>query len=229
VLVERATIDVIGAGAVGSNLLESLAPVLGPGCELRIFDFDRVGPENLAVQPAFSEADVGRAKAEVMAEKLAPVCDSGLDIRPLVERYEERPGQLSPASLRVACPDTFAARKYLNDCSLADGVPLVEAGVSPLVAQQRSYIPGRTACLEHRIPDLARRAANERDRARCPEERALTLPGTSMICGGILALEALRALQPDALGQASAGSVVYDARFPERFGVVDARPPCTHR
>ena len=63
---------------MGTHLLESIAPMLGPGCELRIVDFDQVGPENLATQPAFSTVDVGRPKAIVMAEKLAPFCDPEL-------------------------------------------------------------------------------------------------------------------------------------------------------
>jgi molybdopterin/thiamine biosynthesis adenylyltransferase len=228
VCIESEIVEVIGAGAIGTNFLESLAPVLGPGCELRIFDFDQVGPENLAIQAAFSPEDVGRWKATVMAERLAPLCDPALDIRPLVLGYEDRPASLSLPSLRVVCPDRFATRKHANDRSLADGVPLVEAASSPLAAQQRSYLPGWTACLEHRIPRLAARAAREGARASCSEEHALTLPGTNMICGGILAAEALRTLRPEALGGPSSGTVVYDARFPQRFGVVDVRPACVH-
>jgi molybdopterin/thiamine biosynthesis adenylyltransferase len=202
--------------------------MLGPDCELRIFDFDEVGPENLAVQAAFSPDDVGRPKATVMAEKLAPLCHPALHIRAMVMRHEERPPTSARPSLRVACPDTFAARKRVNDCSIADGVPLVEAGSSPLASQERTYLPGRTACLEHRIPRFSERAASERDRAPCAAEQAFTLPGTNMICAGILAAEALRALQPENFGWPSTGTVVYDARFPERFGLVDMRPACFH-
>ena len=226
--VENAIVDVIGAGGVGIHLLESLVPLLGDGCELRIFDFDEVGPENLAVQPAFSGEDIGRPKAVAIAEKLAALSDPGLDLRPMPIRYEERPRRLARPSLRIACPDTFAARRYLNDCSLGDGVPLAEAGSSPLAAQGRVYLPGRTACLEHRIPRLAELAAEESDRATCSLAHALTLPGTNMICGGILAAEALRALDPDRFGPPSRGTIAYDARFPARFGVIDTRPPCSH-
>ncbi len=49
-----------------------------------------------------------------------------------------------------------------------------------------------------------------------------------MVCGGILAAEALRALRPQEFGWPSTGTVVYDAHFPERFGVIDLRPPCSH-
>jgi molybdopterin/thiamine biosynthesis adenylyltransferase len=227
--IESASIDVMGAGAIGTHLCESLTPLLGVACELRIFDPDCVGPENLSVQPVYASEDIGRSKAEVMAEKLKAVSDPGLKIIPMVMRYEDRPQKLARPSLRVACPDTFSARKYANDCSIADGVPLVEAGCSPLTAQQRSYLPGRTSCLEHRLASLANRAAGEQDRASCTLEQALTLPGTTMIAGGILALEALRALDPQRFGWPSRGTVTYDARFPNRFGVIDLRAPCVHR
>jgi molybdopterin/thiamine biosynthesis adenylyltransferase len=229
VCIESSIIELIGAGAVGTHFLETFGPILGPGCELRIFDFDDVGLENLALQAAFSPEDVGRPKATVMAEKLAPMCHPALDLRPMAMRYEERPPTLSRPSLRVACPDSFAARKQANDCSIADGVPLVEAGSSPLASQERTYLPGRTACLEHRIPRLSERAASERERASCAADQAFTLPGTNMVCAGILAAEALRALQPEKFGWPSTGTVVYDAHFPERFGLIDDRPPCSHR
>ncbi len=225
---EVAVVEVLGAGGVGTHLLESLAPLLAPGSELRVYDFDWVGPENLPVQSVFGPDDVGRPKAEVMAEKLASLCDPTIAIEPFVMRYEDRPSTLSTPSLRVVCPDTFAARAHANDRSLRDGVPLVEAGTSPLVGQQRSYLRGVSPCLEHRIPDLKRRVAEERDRAACGYEHAVTLPGTNMLTGGLLALEALRALDPKRLGLPSAGTIVYDGRFPGRFGVIDVRPPCIH-
>ncbi len=90
-------------------------------------------------------------------------------------------------------------------------------------------MPGVTACLEHRIPHLRERARQEQDRASCAEQRAFTLPGTNMICAGLLAAEALRALEPQSFGPPSRGTLVYDARFPQRFGAEAALPPCDHR
>jgi molybdopterin/thiamine biosynthesis adenylyltransferase len=228
VWIEDAVLEVVGAGGIGTHLLESLAPLLGDGCELRIFDFDTVGPENLAVQSAFALEDVGRSKAEVMADKLTFLSDPVVAIDAFVMRYEDRPSDLSIPSLRVVCPDTFAARAHANDCSIRDNVPLVEAGSSPHAGQQRTYLPGVSACLAHRIPDLARRVAGERDRASCAQEHAITLPGTNTVSGGLLALEALRALDPRRLGPPSTGTIVYDTRFSQRFGIVSPRPPCSH-
>jgi molybdopterin/thiamine biosynthesis adenylyltransferase len=227
-LIENVNVDAIGSGAVGTNFLESFAPLLGHGCELRIFDFDEVGPENLATQAAFCAKDVGKPKAQAMAEKLAPLCDPSVDLTPVQARYEERAHNFSRPSLRIVCPDSWAAREHCNDRSLTDGVPLVEAGCSPLAAQVRSYLPGVTACLEHRIQNLPQRAATEQDHAACSQEQAFTLPGTSMICGGLLAAEALRTLHPERFGPPSLGTIGYDARFGRRFGVVDVRAACSH-
>jgi molybdopterin/thiamine biosynthesis adenylyltransferase len=226
---ENVRLDTIGAGAIGSNFLESFAPLLGRGCELRIYDFDDVESANLATQSAFCSGDVGEPKADVMAQRLAPLCHPSLNIKPVQARYEESAHSFSRPSLRSVCVDTWAARKDCNDRSLADGVPLVEAGCSPLAAQVRSYLPGATACLEHRIQSLAQRAADERDRASCAQEQVFTLPGTSMICGGLLAVEALRTLQPERFGPPSPGTIAYDARVASRFGVTDLRAPCVHR
>lgn len=146
----------------------------------------------------------------------------------MVMPYEDRPSTLSRPSLRIACPDTFACRLYVNRQSVRDGVPLAEAGSSPLAAQVRVYVPGHTACLEHRIPNLQKKAAAEQGRASCGRNPARTLPGTNMIIAGILAAEAMRALQPEVFGPPSQGTITYDARAPERFGVVEVRPPCRH-
>jgi molybdopterin/thiamine biosynthesis adenylyltransferase len=225
---EPAVVEVVGAGGIGTHFLEAIAPVLSAGSALRIFDFDRVAPENLAVQSAFERDHVGLPKAEVMAEKLQESCDIFVDIEPYVMRYEDRPLELSPPTLRVLCPDTFRARARANDRSLLDRVPFVEAGTSPLGAQERSYLPGTTACLEHRIRELRRRVKEERDRDACGFNHAITLPGTNMIAGGLLAVEAMRTLEPDRLGPPSVGTIMYDARFPRRFGIVEPRPPCSH-
>jgi adenylyltransferase/sulfurtransferase len=226
--IEGATIEAVGAGGIGVHFLECFAPMLGEGCELRIFDGDVVGFENLPLQIAYSHEDVDRPKAEVIAERLEPICNRSLGLRPFAIPYDERRSDLSPPDLRVVMPDNFAARKYANDLSLADGVPLVEAGSSPLSAQQRTYYPTVTACLEHRIHDLAARAANETEKASCSQNRALTLPGTNMVIAGVLGAEAIRTLCPDVLGYPTCGTITYDTRATERFGIIDIRPPCTH-
>ena len=107
-------------------------------------------------------------------------------------------------------------------------MPLTEAGSSPLAAQQRTYYPGRTACLAHRIRNLAKKVAAENQPASCAVNRALTLPGTIMVIAGILAAETLKAIDPPRFGAPSSTTITYDTRAAQRFGFFDALGPCTH-
>jgi len=220
-------LEVVGAGGIGVHLLESLAPMLGHGCELRIFDPDYVSVENIPLQIPYMVSDVGHPKAIVITEKLKRT-NPGLNIRPMVMKYQDRPRHLSRPSARVVCADNWAVRYFANHLSISDGVPLVEAGSSPLAAQQRTYYPGITACLEHRINNLAKKVAEENQPASCSASHALTLPGTNMIIGGILAAEVLKALDPERFGLPTRGTINYDARVSKRFGLLDVLPPCEH-
>lgn len=228
VRIETAVIDVIGAGGIGVHAIECLVPMLGAGCELRVFDDDRIGPENLALQTPYALEDVGRAKAEVIAEKTRAGCHPRARIVPWVVRYQDRPRELPAPALRVVCPDNYATRRDVNAMSLCDGVPLVEAGSAPLAARQHTYVPGVTACLAHQMPRLAERAQAERETASCSANRAYTLPSSNMVAAGLLAAEAVRALHPDRYGRPSRGAIAFDARFPRRLGIVGVRPPCRH-
>jgi adenylyltransferase/sulfurtransferase len=225
---ENAVIDVIGAGAIGVHLLESLAPMLGEGCRLRVFDPDIIESVNLPSQTIYSKEDIGRSKVTAVAEKVQSLSRPGVGIEPYAVTYQNRPKSLLKASVRIIAADNWAVRKYVNDLSFADGVPITEAGSSPLAAQQRTYLPGQTACLACRIPDLAEKAAMETAPNSCSESPALTLPGTVCIAGGILAIETFKALRPEQFGSPSQGTITYDARFSQRFGIVDQQLACRH-
>jgi len=226
--IEDAVTDVIGAGGIGVHLLESLAPLLDAGCTLRLFDADLVGPENISSQIAYRAEDIGRPKAHAITEHLVKAAMTRAEIQPSAERYEDRSPDLPLPAIRVLCVDNYATRLSVNALSLADGVPLAEAGGSPLASQQRSYRPGMTPCLAHHIPDLEGKAARESARQSC-SQNPLTLPGTNAIIGGILAAEVLHTLTPERYGPPSTGTITYDARFPERFAVVNEQPACCHQ
>jgi adenylyltransferase/sulfurtransferase len=223
--IENAVLEVVGAGGIGVHLLESLVPILGRDCELRIFDPDNVSMENIPLQTPYEVSDIGQPKATVIAEKLKRI-NLSLKIQPLAMNYQDRPQNLSRPSVRIVCADNWAVRYFANNLSISDGVPLVEAGSSPLAAQQRTYHPGVTSCLEHRINNLAKKVIEEKQPISCSANR--TLPGTNMVIGGILASEVLKALEPSRFGFPSRGTIHYDARVPRRFGIMNVRLPCRH-
>ncbi len=221
-------IDVIGLGGIGCHTVEALVPLLGPGCTLNLFDFDNVAPENIGLQITYTSADVGRPKAHAFAARLADTVAGGASIRPYAIPYEARPRNLPRPHVRISCPDTWAARYWLSEQCLRDGVPLVDAGSAPLATQVRVCLPGRTACLAHQIPGLRDKVAEERDSASCAANPALTLPGTNMIAGGLLAANICAILDDRCSDLRPLATAAYDARCPERFGLARPRAACAH-
>ena len=65
--IARASVMVVGAGAIGNEVIKLLA-LYGVGHVL-IVDFDTVELSNLSRSLLFREADIGRAKAVVAAER----------------------------------------------------------------------------------------------------------------------------------------------------------------
>ena len=64
---KNATIMVVGAGAIGNELIKNLA-LLGIG-KILVFDMDAIENTNLTRSVLYRRKDVGRYKAEVAAER----------------------------------------------------------------------------------------------------------------------------------------------------------------
>jgi adenylyltransferase/sulfurtransferase len=136
-----------GAGNIGSHL----APLLGRlGVGLvRIVDRDRVEAKNLATQ-AFHPEDIGRPKAEVIAERLQGQFPGvrwethGCDL-------EDLPLGEVDVDVVLGALDSRRARQVLiSEMAWPLGVPVVDGGVGEgLVGRVQVFVPGpATACLE---------------------------------------------------------------------------------
>ena len=119
---------VIGAGGLGSPVLYYLAAA-GVG-RIGIVEHDRVDPSNLNRQILYTEADVGRPKAEVARERL-------IALNPHIEvvAYPERFGvelaeRLVPEyDLLVDASDNFPTRYLANDAAVLFDRPLVYGAI----------------------------------------------------------------------------------------------------
>jgi PRTRC genetic system ThiF family protein len=112
-----ATIVLVGCGGTGGFLAEALCRLLiGRNAQLYLVDPDRVEPHNVARQ-AFDRADVGRFKAQVLAERLARRFgrEIGYSVLPydhMVQSAVFGAGH-SCRELLVGCVDNAAARRMI--------------------------------------------------------------------------------------------------------------------
>ncbi len=133
-----------GLGCPAALALAESARALGLPLRLSLVDPDRVERSNLARQILFRDADRGRLKAEVAAERLAPLVEAV----PRAERFERAtaPGLLAGADVLLDGTDDFATRFLANDAARAAGIPLVYGAALGWRGQIMTVVPGH-ACL----------------------------------------------------------------------------------
>lgn len=185
-----ATIAVIGAGGIGSPVIQYLAAA-GVG-RLRVIDDDRVDLSNLQRQVLFDMAQIGVGKGDAATGRVR-------QLNPLVE-VDARAVRLAPANAAdllagadvvIDGSDNFATRLAAADAALALHVPLVSAAVTQFEGQlavYRGWEPDRPCyrCFVGHEPD--------REEATCAETGVLG-PAAGVL-GSLAALEAIRAIVP---------------------------------
>lgn len=113
-------VAVIGAGAVGNEVVKNLA-LLGAG-EIHVCDLDKIENHNLTRSVLFREADIGRYKSIVAAEA-AMTMDPNIRCMSYVGDFWDNMTIEMASSLDVVfcCVDNFEARVKLNTlCFLAE-------------------------------------------------------------------------------------------------------------
>jgi sulfur-carrier protein adenylyltransferase/sulfurtransferase len=149
----RARVLVVGAGGLGSPVLQYLAGA-GVGC-LGVVDADTLDASNLHRQPIYSLADVGAPKAElaraaikrinpaVQVESHAVRLDAGNALE-LIRGYD----------IVVDCSDNFRTKYLINDAAVLAQRPAVFASVYQYEGQLQVYKPDSGhACLRCHWPD----------------------------------------------------------------------------
>ncbi|MFP4431135.1 MAG: HesA/MoeB/ThiF family protein [Spirochaetaceae bacterium] len=124
-----AKVAVIGAGGLGSTVLELLVR-LGVG-EILVYDHGIVDLPDLNRQILYSHDDLRRPKAEAAADYLRRI-NPEARIRAVAETVE--PGFFFSTDDRapdavVDCLDNFATRFVVDDACFAAAIPLVHGGV----------------------------------------------------------------------------------------------------
>ncbi len=197
--VENAKILVVGAGALGNEVIKNLV-LMGIG-NIFIIDFDTIEASNLSRSPLFREQDFGRNKAEVAAAR-AKELNPDINIQYL---HGDVTNQIGLGVIRrmdviIGCLDNREARLSVNRYAYWMNKPWVDGAIQELLGLMRVFVPGAGACYECTLNELARKSLSVR--YSCPllaRENVLigkvpTTPTISAIIGGLQSQEALKLL-----------------------------------
>jgi molybdopterin/thiamine biosynthesis adenylyltransferase len=202
-ILENAKVLVVGAGALGNEVVKNLVMV-GVGTIYAV-DFDVVVTSNLNRCIFFRREDArkGRSKVRALAERateLSPydytrVIPIEADVHHLPHDHEV----YVQSQVYVSCLDNLAARLELNEAAVHNGKPLVDGGMSGYIGHAQVVIPGRTACLACDIGELELKSMY--DRLSCsgsPLEfsgpKVPALPTVTSALGAIMAQEVVKLL-----------------------------------
>jgi len=178
---KQSSVFIAGAGGLGSPVALYLAAA-GVG-EIRICDSGRVELSNLNRQILHTEESIGVDKIRSAAERLEAL-NSSIRIVPLRKMITRQniATLVGKARLMIDCLDNFQTRYILNQYAVANGAPLIHAGVNGTCGQIAFIHPPQTACLACLIPQAP------------PRETVPILGATAGVLGCLEAMEALKYL-----------------------------------
>ena len=195
----KAKVMVVGAGALGNEVLKNLA-LYGIG-NICIVDFDKIEESNLTRTVLFKEKDIGRFKAEVAAERVKEIYtdtkvmwsngDIGFDIGLGVFRRMD---------IIIGCIDNREARLFLNRNAWKVNKTWIDGGIQEIMGSFAVYKPSEGACYECTLSDKDYEILNVR--YSCPLLRredilmgkSPTTPSISSIIAGFQVQEAIKIL-----------------------------------
>ena len=176
-LLSRSKILVIGAGALGNEVVKNLA-LLGVG-QVAIADMDRVELSNLSRSALFRESDEGNFKAECAARAARNIF-GGITAIPLVGNImaDLGLGWFRWADVVIGALDNREARVFVNSACARVGKPWFDGGIEVLHGVARGFGPPGTACYECTMSRVDWDLLNQRRSCTLLARRALARRGT---------------------------------------------------
>lgn len=188
---------VIGAGAIGNELIKNLA-LLGVG-NLFVADLDNIENSNLSRSILYREADCGRSKAEVAAEQaraIYPEMKSHFFHGNVV--YDLGLGVYRWADVILGGLDNREARVAINQSAARVGKPWIDGAIERLDGVARVFNPQTGPCYECTMNEVdwkmleSRRSCALLTRDEMEQGKVPTTPTTSSVIAGIQVQEALK-------------------------------------
>jgi len=198
-VVRNATVLVIGAGALGNEVIKNLT-LMGIG-NILIADFDTIEDSNLSRSVLFRADDRGRRKVDAAADGVKAL---NPDVKVKAWHgdinFEMGLGVFRHVDAIVGCLDNREARLSINRFSWAVSRPWVDGAIQELMGIVRVFRPGEGACYECTLTDLDYQIINLR--YSCPllarqnilQGKVPTTPTSASIVAAFQTQEALKLL-----------------------------------
>lgn len=192
-----ARVLVIGAGALGNEILKLLA-LSGVG-HVMIYDMDRIEVSNLSRTVLFKETDAGAYKAEVAAARVLELNPQAIAVgRSHNIIHSTGLGVFLWADVVICGLDNRLARMFVNSSCARTGRTVIDGAIEGLSGIVRVFDPARTACYECTMNEADRK--HVQDRLSCAmlarDEISLGhVPTTSVAASLIAALEVQEAIK----------------------------------
>jgi adenylyltransferase/sulfurtransferase len=204
----QARVLVIGVGALGNEIIKNLA-LLGVG-QVFVADRDRIELSNLSRSVLFREADCGRNKAEVAADRARDLFPE-IGVRAFVGNvvYDLGLGIYRWADVVIGGLDNREARVAINQACARVGKPWIDGAIERLDGIARIFDAATGPCYECTMSEVdwkmlaARRSCALLTRDEMEMGRVPTTPTTSSVVAGIQVQEAVKMLHglPTITGQ----------------------------
>jgi len=194
-----AKVLVIGAGALGNEIIKNLA-LLGVGRVL-VADLDRIEASNLSRSVLYRESDCGRSKAEVAAERARDIYPQ-MRLQPFHGNvvYDLGLGVYLWADIILGGLDNREARVAINRAVAKVGKPWIDGAIERLDGVARVFDPAIGPCYECTMSDIdwkmleARRSCALLSRSEMEQGKVPTTPTTASVIAGIQVQEAVKML-----------------------------------
>ncbi len=192
-----AKILLIGAGALGNEILKNLA-LLGVG-NVFVADLDVVETSNLSRSVLFREEDCGRPKSQVATQRAAAIYPD-IRLQPFQGNivYELGLGVYRWADVILGALDNREARVAINRAAARAGKIWIDGAIERLDGVARVFDPACGPCYECTMNEIdwkmleARRSCSLLSRDELVQGKVPTTPTTASIIAGIQCQEAVK-------------------------------------
>ncbi len=196
---QSARVLVIGAGALGNEILKNL--VLLGFERIVIVDLDKIEESNLSRSILYRSSDVGSYKAEAAARSVLALAPN-VKVKPLVANVVQDCGLgiFAWSDVIIAGLDNREARLWINRCAWKMNRPWIDGAIEGINGVAKVFVAGAAPCYECTLGETdwkllqQRMSCNLLLREDDSEGKVATTPTISSVIAGIEVQEAVKLL-----------------------------------